>query len=61
VTTASQANAVAAHEQGSPHCGGEIDLIADFKTTPAVVLPAGRRRRRPAASRPGQGAIQRPQ
>jgi hypothetical protein len=45
VTTASRANAVLAHQTGSPQCCGEIDLIADFASTPAVVQPLVRRRR----------------
>ena len=45
VTTASWENALAAHEQGSPHCAGPVELIADFARFPAVVSPAGRRRR----------------
>jgi hypothetical protein len=48
VTTASRANASLAHQTGAPQCSGEIELIADFATTPAVVRPAGRRRRSPS-------------
>jgi len=51
VTTASWENALAAHEQGSPHCAGPVELIADFARSPAVVLPGGRpRRARPRSS-----------
>jgi hypothetical protein len=56
VTTASLENAVAAHEQGSSNCAGELDLIADFAQAPAVTVSAGRRRRRSAA-RPAPDAI----
>jgi hypothetical protein len=40
VTTASQATALAAHEQGSPDCGGQVELIADFTRSPAPVRRA---------------------
>jgi hypothetical protein len=45
VTTASEAHAVLAHETGSPRCPGEIELIADFARTPAVVQSPRKRRR----------------
>jgi hypothetical protein len=59
VTTASRANAALAHQIGSPQCPGAIDLIADFATTPAVVRPAGSRRR--SASRRTASADEAPQ
>jgi hypothetical protein len=60
VTTASEANAIAAHEQGSPACSGQIDMIADFKSPPAVVLPAARRGWRVPAAPPDGGTGGRP-
>ena len=35
VTTASLVNALAAHEQGSPECAGQVEVIADFTRSPA--------------------------
>ena len=55
VTTASHADAVAAHEGGSPWCAGAPELIADFKRTVPVVSPA-RGRRRAVAPQPEQNA-----
>jgi hypothetical protein len=49
VTTASRDTALAAHEQGSAECAGEVELIADFARQPVVNAPGGRRRRRPGA------------
>lgn len=54
VTTASQTNALAAHEAGSPDCAGEIQLIADFTRAPMVAAPGARRRRRGGAAALGQ-------
>jgi Na+-translocating ferredoxin:NAD+ oxidoreductase RNF subunit RnfB len=45
VTTASHANAIAAHEEALPRCDGRLDVVADFKRPPAVMAsPATRRR-----------------
>jgi hypothetical protein len=53
VTTASHENALEAHAVGSPHCSGQLTMIADFARWPAVTGPPGRRRRR--AGRPLSG------
>jgi hypothetical protein len=50
VTTASQATALAAHEQGSSDCGGQVELIADFTRSPGAVGAAVRRRRRESSA-----------
>jgi hypothetical protein len=46
VTTASKANALAAHDQGSPACDGHVEPIIDLTRSPARMGAAGRRRRR---------------
>jgi hypothetical protein len=56
VTTASQANAVRAHAEGTPDCAGRLEMIADFKRTPVVVLPGARRRRQSSAQGPDRPA-----